>query len=414
MTGRRLLVFAGTLWLACASVGAALAGCDIDLNGVAYGNCPSGGGGGYRAPRAYRPPPPTRAEIAAQRAYALNQQGVALDFAKNYAAAADYYGRAAALTPNDPVILRNLAGAQNRLGLDAFNNGDYTGAMNYLRLALAHIPPSDPGVSIIRASIAAAQERIDSAQALNQQMAQYEQQDKAATATMQQTLQGLAQSVTAGPAPSSKGLGFGDNAGGDKPGGSGGLTFMVPGGPATDRGAFGSRVARANFATLHDNLVTPSDFKAGDQLRSAAATASDPRGDLRVNYDRGGAANVGSLPVTARSMGQTPAAAQFSAHIPDAARTDPQIQQSVAYYQKLDVEKIDAQTQLAAIQQKIKAGDGDSQLLKAQGEALSGAVQRYTADQATTQAQVQSQLKKIGVSWNESPPPAKTPQTATP
>ncbi len=384
--------------------------------GGGCGACPSGGGGGggYREPRPYRPPPPTRAEIAAQRSYVLNEKGLALYNAKNYAAAADYFRQALALTPNDQVVHRNFAGSQNHLGLDAFNSGDYPGALKYLQQALTNLSPNDPAVSVIRGSIAAAQERVDSAQALDRGVAKYEQQDKAAAATMQQTIQGFAQSQTARPTPSFKRLGVGSDAGGDIAGGSGGLAFMAPGAPATDRGAFGVKVARAKFATVNDNVVPPDDFKAGDQLLSAAATASDPRGDLRVNYDRGGAANLGSLPTAARSTGQTPAVAQFTAHIPEAARTDPQIRQSLAYYQKLDVEKVDAQTQLVAIQQKIKAGDGDGQLLKAQSEALSGAVQRYTADQATTQAQVQTQLKKIGVAWNESPPPVKAPPTATP
>jgi hypothetical protein len=183
-----------------------------------------------------------------------------------------------------------------------------------------------------------------------------------------------------------------------------------------------SAVAAANTATAsaEGRNSTPadrvgasgSDTKAGDQLLSAAdAARAHERADLAPNYDKGGASNVGSLSIPSPN-GQTPGAAELARHIPGPAQTDHLIQQSMAYYKKVDGEKIDTQTKLAAVQKQIDSHAGDDTALKAQKDTLSNDLDRYKKDQEKTEAQIKERLVKINMKWDESPtPPTGKKQT---
>ena len=78
----------------------------------------------------------------------------------------------------------------------------------------------------------------------------------------------------------------------------------------------------------------------------------------------------------------------------------------MAYYQKLDGEKIGTQTKLKEVQKQIDSHAGDATILNAQKATLSNDLKRYEGDQDKTQAQIKERLVKIGVKWDESPAPA--------
>ena len=149
-----------------------------------------------------------------------------------------------------------------------------------------------------------------------------------------------------------------------------------------------------------------------DQLSSAAKSgAAANRSGLELGktesncaFDTSACAKPESLPTNAlRSMGQTPGAADLSAHLGSLARNDAQIQQSMAYYQKLDSRKIDTQQKLAAVEEKIERHDGDAKVLKAQQATLDNDLNNYKAEETKTEEQIKKRTIAIHVPWIESP-----------
>ena len=336
--------------------------------------------GGNAAPNI--PPPPTAEEIAAQKAYALDAQGVAAENGGDWAGAEAFFRQALEQTPNNAVIQENLGVAQGHEGESAYKQGDFTAALNFFQQALAHYPANGSNIQVLRDDLTETQGAI----------AQRER-DKTAAAGIQQNIQSLAQSLST--APSSDGLDF-------------------QGGSRTS--AFGTR-----SNPTHPGL----DFYAGpapvavhgaaDQLSSAAGSgaAANKKGSIQVAktesncaFDTNACANYEVLPTNkARAIGQTPGAADLAAHLGSAARNDPQIQQSMAYYQNLDGRKIDTQQKLAAIEQKIKNHEGDAKLLGAQQATLNNDLNNYKAEEAKTQEQIKKRTIAINVPWIESPAP---------
>src|ERR1035437_823704 len=170
----------------------------------------------------------------------------------------------------------------------------------------------------------------------------------------------------------------------------------------TTPGLFGTRNANPHLKTIRAP-APGSDTKAGDQLLSAAAAAKNNK-DLTPNYE-GGATRDGSLQVP-KVLGQTPGAVDLESHIPAAAKSDKEIQQNMAYYEKLDGRKLDAQRKFVAVQQQIDNGTGDAKVLTAQKATLGNDLKRYEADQEHTQTQIQKRLKTINVPWIVSSSPA--------
>lgn len=150
--------------------------------------------------------------------------------------------------------------------------------------------------------------------------------------------------------------------------------------------------------------ATGTDTKAGDQLLSAAATAK-ANGDLKINYDKGGAQSAGSL-VIPSPKSQTPGAMELARHIPEEAKQDEEIQRSMAYYQKLDGQKIATQNELAAVQRQLDNHAGDATVLRARRETLGNDLRRYEGDQGKVMGWIKERLVSIGKKWDESPTPA--------
>jgi hypothetical protein len=58
------------------------------------------------------------------------------------------------------------------------------------------------------------------------------------------------------------------------------------------------------------------------------------------------------------------------------------------------------------VQQKIDSGNGDTAELSGMKTTLTNDLNRYDADQATTQAQIKKRLLEINLPWNETATPA--------
>lgn len=333
------------------------------------------------------PPPPSPEQIAAQQAYALNQQGTTAYDAGNWAAAEVLFKQVLEKTPNNAVSLRNLAMAQYHQGRSAYEQGNYTVALNYLQQGLKNCPATDSQcIQALGEDVSAAQNKIAEAQRAQAKL----EQDKIAAANMQQGIQTLAQSLSA--APSSDGLDF-QSA-------SAKGAFHTTSNPTHPDLDFSSGPEPVSVHSVADQLssAAKSGGAAHRHQRELAKTESD------CGFDTSTCANPDPISThAARSIGQTPGAADLAAHLGSAARDDAQIQQSMAYYQKLDSRKIDAQQKLAAIKQMIASHDGDAKVLGAQQATLNHQLSDYKAQETKTQEQIKKRTVAIHVPWIETP-----------
>src|SRR6266536_584339 len=372
---------------------------------------------------------PSAAEIAAQQAAAAqrqreaaataqNEQGIKADRNGNYSRALAYFEKALEISPNDPVIQGNVIQgrknvikarmlSQNEAGLAYEREYDYRKAVACFANALE----LEPGNSVLQKNLADARESLRGQEAQEQREKQQRIQDKASADEMTASLSRMVNSLSSdnnsgnpdrkmpgGTSARSAGLEFTDS--------DPSLRDSVGGAPSDKNVAadlLGSKKANPGDL-IAVPAPTPGTDKAGDQLLAAAAAAG-AKGDLTINYDIGGAKSAGSLNIH-KVIGQSPGAAALAAHIRDQGKKDTVIQQSIIYYEKLDGLKIDTQTKLAAVQQQIDSGAGDAKALNAQKSTLSNDLKRYDSDQANTQAQIKERLVKIGLPWNEGPPPA--------
>jgi len=190
--------------------------------GCGCGGGGGGGGGGYVAP-----PPPSPAEIAAQQANAINENGLSAEKAGNLALAISLYEQALRLSPRTD-IANNLGHARAALfdkqGIEAERAGNSALALQLFEQAAQAMPADsfyDPGRATLRKNIAQTRAHLEQQQGRERQ----QQQDKVAAAGMEQSIQNLAQSLK--PATSTGGLDFNDGRAGSKPDESGGLPFMA-------------------------------------------------------------------------------------------------------------------------------------------------------------------------------------------
>jgi tetratricopeptide (TPR) repeat protein len=267
----------------------------------------------------------------------------------------------------------------------------------------------------------AAQERALADQKAAEERIALSRQNKIAADHIQQGADDFAQSLRA--APSSNELDFSAGRPNDTSVKSSGLTFTASDPIADGTHALPSTGGSTGFFGAPSNPPDPdldhsapaptnAVHSALDQLVSAvnsgaAANAkgiSDEAAKVESNCALDARACAKSVPIPVR---WTPAAAEVASHIKDdRAKKDSVVQQSMAYYQKLDGLRIDAQAKLTAVQRQINSGAGDNEVLMAKKLTLINDVKRYDADQANTLGQIKERLVKIGVPWNESPPPA--------
>jgi len=417
--------------------------CQGDCGG-ACGPCPSsgGGGGGWFAPRAPSPPKPTAAEIADQKSGALNDQGLAASERKDWAAAEGYFRKALKLAPSDHAVLRNLAITLAHEGEEAYTKGDYTASLSILQESMTYDPVDDTSHHVIVDDLAAAQASVDSAKTEVVREEQQEIHDKLSADDMKDSLSRMVNSLSS-ESRSSAGVGKPDNTST----GSEGLAFTdaAPSlkdavadtssdptkSPESAPKSSGSRAPAKTgggtgiFGTTSNPTNPGLDFSAAppvsavksatDQLTSAAGSGAAAKAggisneaaatEANCAFNTEACAKPTSVPIN-KSAAQTPGATELATHILPAARIDISIQQSMAYYEKLDGKRLDAQTKLAAVQQQINTGSGDSTVLDAQKATLKNDLTHYEADQATTQEQIKKRLVEINLPWSESPAPA--------
>jgi tetratricopeptide (TPR) repeat protein len=361
--------------------------------GVNCGHSSSSSRGSSRGEgRSNAPEAPNLAEIAARQARALNDAGITAYNKGDWTTAEALFKRALETRPNDPVILRNLATSQAQEGEEAYKKGDYTTALHFFQQAFANDPPTDKETKNgqnIKDALSAAESKI--AASLREQAQR--QQDRIAAANMQQSIQGLAQALSAAPS-------------------SGALELEFKG--ATSTGTFGDTISNPGleFSTGTEPVAVHStaDQLASAAISGAAATAkgiSEETAKVKSNCSFDTAACAKFVPISIhRVIAQSPGTVALAAHIPGLARNDTEVQQSIAYYQRLDGRKIETQVKLAALQKQIASGAGNADALKAQRATLTNDLKRCTADQATTQAQIRQRLKTIKVDWIEGSAPA--------
>lgn len=205
--------------------------CSWDLNGVGYppscGYRGGGGGGGRAAPAPYIPPPPSPAQIAAQQANAINENGLRAEKAGNLALAISLYEQALRLSPRAD-IANNLAHARaevlDKQAIEAERAGNSALALRLFEQATQALPADrfyDPARTTLKKNIAKTRAHLEEQQGREKQ----QQQDKVAAANMEQSIENLAQSLKA--TASTGGLDFNAAGAGNKPDQSGGLQFMA-------------------------------------------------------------------------------------------------------------------------------------------------------------------------------------------
>jgi tetratricopeptide (TPR) repeat protein len=157
------------------------------------------------------------------------------------------------------------ATALNNAGVQAYNQRDYKTALSYYQQALS----ISPGDGMIKSNLADAQGRVAEMLRAKEQL----EKDRIAAGNMQQSIQALAQSLTA--SPSTGGLGFSSGISDKSSGQSSGLDFMGSSDASTlqanGAGSSGTKSSESSGlgfmdsgSTLKDSVRdSPSDQKVG-------------------------------------------------------------------------------------------------------------------------------------------------------
>ena len=329
----------------------------------------------------YVPSGPTRAQIAAQQRHqqsmAANDAGLT-DYAKGNAAAAEAeFQQSLDLEPGDPVVTNNLAMAKNWLGMDAYDKGDYSTALEYVEKAAAiqqglqdqtkakfnNVVVAD--LQKIRTALAEKQKEKDEEE-------QQQQQQVADADAMKNTIANMTTSFSAtGNTPGNLNA---VSAVPDNGTSANGLSFMgsdpsvvdartAPAGQSasaagqtTTTGAFGANLANPTLIPAGPSLSLATDTRAGSQIKSAAATATNG-GDLTKNYDVGNADPDGSLVYpTSHSVDLS----SFS----ERARSDPMIQATVKQLDALQVNRLQLEKQCVELTKQRDAATDKDQMEK--------------------------------------------------
>lgn len=136
------------------------------------------------------------------------------------------------------------------------------------------------------------------------------------------------------------------------------------------------------------------------EMHSQRAKASNGAGSGK-GFDTPGE-NAGTLVHPDRSKSAVPV---FASTIPAAGKEDPQVQQSLAYYQKLEAVKEDTARKIAAIEEAQKKSPGDAAVVSAQIGTLTNQMNDATKEQAQAKKAVGARLKSLKIEWKEEEAP---------
>jgi tetratricopeptide (TPR) repeat protein len=311
---------------------------------------------------------------------------------RDYATALDYYQQALAFLPRNKYLLHMTANTRGMIAGQqaeaAWNRKDIAAALAFYQQAFAYDPDD-----AWRDNIALARKELQREQGNKERQQHTEQSLSELTTTAK---------LPAGPGSTTSSLDFKtDDTGAANKVSNKGLfgTTSNPANPQLDTSSSAPAVA-VQSATDHLTSAAASSAAAND------SAISQEKAKNEADCAFGTAACAQATPIAINKViGQSPGAAQLASHIPSAALKDTEIQQRLAYYERIDGKKLDTQSQLAAIQRQIDTGGGDAAALNAQKATLNNYLKQYDADQADAQAKIKERLVAIKVPWNETPPP---------
>ena len=184
----------------------------------------------------------------------------------------------------------------------------------------------------------------------------------------------------------------------------------------TLKGSTGTNTSSLKGLSGADNHgLKGSGTDAGAQLKSVERHGREtPSQDIesarktaQKGFDTGGKAS-GNLVYPDKTKQQIPPSA-LDRQVPAAAQKDPQVQQSLAWYRKLDNLKAENSQKIAAIKEQQKKGTGDAAVLAAQLGSLTNQSRQIDSDQAKVTETVKKRVTNLGFKLVESPE-STTPQ----
>ena len=185
----------------------------------------------------------------------------------------------------------------------------------------------------------------------------------------------------------------------------------------TLKGSSGTSTSQLKGLSSTDNSgLKGSRTDAGAQLKSVERHSRDAqsqrkdtaRETARMGFDTPGRASGNLVFPDKNKYRQIPPSA-LDKRVPEAAKKDPQIQQSLAWYRKLDAQKAEKEKMIAEIKDQKKTSKDP--LLDVKIATLANDVKRLTDDQAKTTETVKKQVKNLGFNLVESPAPTTTEAT---
>jgi DNA repair exonuclease SbcCD ATPase subunit len=311
----------------------------------------SSSGSGYQPPAG-----PTEAEIAAQQAHDLNQQGNVYFKQKQWKLAEEAYRSALQKSPYDSVIQQNLKHAEaaiiNAQGLDNYNNENWKLAAEKFKAALEKWPDNE--------TIQNNYQNASSNLAYEEAKIQRQKQDASAAADIRENVKSFTSSLKTSPVN----LGFDDKSTGSSPKAGGGLDFIG-----------------GNF-DLHDAPNSPGQKPrtALEQIKSADAL----RGETAPLFDEGKAPYAGSLNAFKSDATVVDGRPTIDLDkLPDSKKTvqnNPDFKKMSQERQGLQNQAKDLTAQLLAVRQKMDASGANRSELAVQAATLKANVLKAESD----------------------------------
>ncbi len=317
--------------------------------------------------------------------------GVAAYRRGDYATALRRFQQALAILPHDRATLSAIAmtrGAMaEKLGMAAWDRDDPAAALTYFQEAFAYYP-----FKVWRDNIALAQGRLQTLQ----ESRRHQQQ-------ITQSISRLSDAATSVPSGTSTAPSPLDFKTADK-GTQVNMEVRV--------GLFGTTrtPSNPNLGERSPDAAVPTHSTAG-QLSSASKSSKDAAAaetmervkDLsNCQFDKDACRTPDAIEI-ARPAEQTPGAMELASHLPAEALKNQEIQNSLAWYDKLEKGKAEGAREIAGIQKQIDGGNGDAAVLNARKAAVENSIQQMQVDQGRAKEQIKKRLLDLHHPWIETP-----------
>lgn len=181
----------------------------------------------------------------------------------------------------------------------------------------------------------------------------------------------------------------------------------------TLKGSSGTNTTQLKGLSGTDNYgLKGSGTDAGAQLKSVERHSRDAQSQgkdtdketARQGFDTPGRAS-GNLVYPDKKQRQIPPSA-LDKRVPPEAQKDPQVQQSLAWYRKLDAQKAEKQKMIAEIKEQKKTSKDP--VLDTKIATLNNDVKIIIGDQAKATETVEKRVKNLGFNLVEAPEPTTT------